>query len=339
MTQTEVLIVGGGIAGITCALELENFGISVTLVEKDEKLGGLAADFCCKASHVCNKCFACVVDKKIKEIQNKSDITSLLGWEFTGVRANSAGWIGTLKSNKGHIEEIYAQAIVIAGGIDPFEATLKGEYGYGIIKNVITARDLEVLLREKGEIRRPSDQRYPQKIAFIQCVGSRDAELGNLYCSEVCCAYALRMIASVNYRQRDIQFSFFYMDIQPAGANFHELLSRLRGERNVRFIRSLPSKIYHQPLNDTLAMKFIEPLSGEITEEVFDLVVLSVGMTLRKELKDLPFTQNEDGFLREDQGERGIFLTGACLGPKDIERSITHAKAVSSQVYDYLKSR
>ncbi len=337
-----VLIIGGGISGIVCALELNRCGVPVVIVEKETSLGGLAAHFCCKATEACNKCFACVVDKKLKEIGNHANIPQLTGTEVTNV-AGSPGVYTVSVTKAGTVSELNAAAIVVAAGIDPYEASGKGEYGYGVIKNVITARELEEMLRTEGKITRPSDGRPPRTIAFFQCVGSRDETVGNLYCSQVCCAYALRLIRALRHADPELTVTFLYMDIQPAGASFHDFLSACRTDTGIRFIRTLPSKVYHAPATDNCLVRMADTQRGEIVEEPFDMVVLSVGMVLKKEAKALAsllgLGLNEEGFLSVPPTDRGLFVTGACAGPKDIDRSITQAKATAVSVYHYLQGR
>jgi len=339
LAQQGVLIVGGGISGVTTALELAGLGISVTLIEKGETLGGLAASFCCKASEVCNKCFACVVDKRLRDINN-TDISILTRTELAGIESGKGRYRVTL-DNEGRTFEREVDALVVAAGIDPYDAHRKGEYGYGYLKNVMTARDLEAVLRERGAIFRPSDGVPPQKIAFFQCVGSRDQAAGNLYCSQVCCAYALRLIKMIRHTYPDILITFYYMDIQPAGVHFTDFLNKCRDDKSIRFIRSIPSKVYHAPATDSLSVKFVDADQGEVREEHFDMVILSVGMTLKKEAKFtadiLGMAFDDDGFIIEgSQTKEGIFATGACTGPKDIERSITQAKSTAARAYQYV---
>ncbi|MCJ7783573.1 MAG: FAD-dependent oxidoreductase, partial [Desulfobacterales bacterium] len=137
MVERDVLIVGGGISGITVALELAQSGIPSTLIEKEPSLGGLSASFCCKASESCNKCFACVVDKRISEIHQRQDISIMTQTEVMGVKGNGGKHRVSLKKGKERID-LKASAVVIAAGINPFDASQKVEYGYGRFKNVIT---------------------------------------------------------------------------------------------------------------------------------------------------------------------------------------------------------
>jgi len=342
LAEKDVLIVGGGISGITVALELAQVGIASTLVEREPSIGGLSASFCCKASESCNKCFACVVDKRIAEIRSRQEISILTGTEPIGLHGSPGQYTVSLKRGKQRID-LTVSAVVVAAGIDPYEASQKTEYGYGRFKNVITAKDLDGMLRYQGKPSRPSDGKLPKTVAFFQCVGSRDESIGNLYCSQVCCAYALRLIKAIRYQSPEMKATFLYLDIQPAGASFQEFLTSCREDKGIRLIRSLPSKVYHSPLSDTLRVRFIDPQKNELVEEPFDLIVLSVGMVLKKEAKSLTqlfgLSLTEDGFIASPPSHTGIFITGACTGPKDIDRSILHAKSATFLVHQYLKGR
>ena len=199
------------------------------------------------------------------------------------------------------------------------------------------------MLRFRGTFSRPSDGKIPKTVAFFQCVGSRDESIGNLYCSQVCCAYALRLIKAIRHQYPEIKATFLYMDIQPAGASFQPFLNSCREDKGIRFIRNLPSKVYHSPLSDTLRVRFIDPLQDEVVEETFDLIVLSVGMVLSKEVKHLTelfsLSLSEDGFFASPPSRTGIFIAGACSGPKDIDRSITHAKSTALLIHQHLQGR
>jgi len=336
----DVLIIGAGISGITVALELAQMGLSPTLVEREASIGGLSASFCCKASDSCNKCFACVVDKRISEVQQRPDISILTQTELTGVRGSPGDYHLSLKKKMERFER-KASAVVIAAGVDPYDASQKEEYGYGRYKNVITARDLDELLRTTGKLVRPSDGKLPVKVAFFQCVGSRDETIGNLYCSQVCCAYALRLIKAIRHQYPEVEATFLYMDIQPAGASFQQLLDSCRQDKGVRLIRSLPSKVYNAPRTDDLRVRLTDPQKDEVVEETFDLIVLSVGMVLRKASKTLleffSLELTEDGFIAPPSSRTGIFVTGACSGPRDIDRSILQAKSTAFQVHQYVR--
>ena len=340
--RNDVLIIGGGISGIITAMELAQTGISATLIEKQSFLGGLSASFSCKASESCNKCFACVADKRISEIRQRQDISIFTQTELVGVRKEAGRYHVSLKRGKERID-LTVSSVVIATGVDPYDASQKVEYGYHRFKNVITAKELDEMLRCQGTLSRPSDGKPPKEIAFFQCVGSRDEAIGNLYCSQVCCAYALRLIKAIRHRHPEVKATFLYTDIQPAGASFQQFLTSCREDKGIRLIRSLPSKVDHSSSSDLLRVRFTDPEKDEVAEEPFDLIVLSVGMVLRKDTKSaselfgLGFTK--DGFIASPPAQAGLFVTGACSGPKDIDRSISQAKSTAFLVQQHLKGR
>jgi heterodisulfide reductase subunit A len=283
-----------------------------------------------------------VVDKRVPEIHQHRDISILTQTQVIGVKGNG-GEHQVLLENGGEKIDLKASAIVIAAGIHPFDASQKVEYGYGLYKNVITAKDLDEMLRFRGTHFRPSDGKLPKTIAFFQCVGSRDLSIGNLYCSQVCCAYALRLIKAIRYQHPEVEATFLYMDIQPAGTFFQQFLDSCRRDKGIRLIRSLPSKVYYSPLSDTLRVRYIDGETGKVVEDSFDLIVLSVGMVLSKEAKHLRdlfgLDLTEDGFIAIPPAHTGVFVAGACSGPKDIDRSILHAKSTAFLVQQYLRGR
>jgi heterodisulfide reductase subunit A len=335
VADSGVLIVGGGIAGVTAALSLAEMGFSSTLVEKENRLGGRAAVLACKASDVCNKCFACVVDHQIQEVTRRAHVTALLESRVDQISGEPGRFRVRIQS-KAHEQSLDAPAVILATGADAFDATEKPEYGYGLFQNVVTALDLDEMIRQKGGIYRPSDGQTPSRIAFFQCVGSRDKTLGHLWCSKVCCAYALRLMRAIRHHHPGSETSFFYIDIQPLGRSFGSLLQSCREDDGMRLIRSLPSKVYGHRESTDLRMKFIDPDSGEMAEEGFDLVVLSIGLVPRKvengmaEVVDL--RENREGFYKSPPTGSGVFVIGTSTGPKDIASSMIDAKATVQKV-------
>jgi heterodisulfide reductase subunit A len=334
-----VLIIGGGVAGITAALELAEMAIPSTIIERENRLGGQAGHFACKASEKCNKCFACVVDNQIQEVIRNPQVKILSGATLQGI-SGEAGQFKARIQWDGDQTMLDASAVLVATGVDFFDARRKPEYGYGMFQNVITAQDMDEMLRSKGGVSRPSDGEIPSKIAFFQCVGSRDETIGHLWCSKVCCAYALRFMRAIRHQNSEIQISFFYMDIQPLGRSFESLLRSCREDEGMRLIRSLPSKVYGHKMSTDLRMRFIDPQSGEITEEGFDLIVLSIGMMPRQDAdriaQFLQIPKSQEGFYQSRPENSGVFLSGACKGPRDIGSSIIDAKATAQRIVQYL---
>ncbi len=242
--------------------------------------------------------------------------------------------------------EIEAGAVIVATGFKPFDARRKEEYGYGVYKNVITALELERLLSASGptlgELLRPSDSSIPQKIAFIQCVGSRD-EKTNRYCSRVCCMSSLKNAYAIRERYPDADVTIFYIDIRAYGRMYEEFYTRAQ-EKGIRFIRARIGEIYENK-NDSLVLTYENTLLGELQEEEFDLVVLAIGLEGNTEIaQKLGLSVGEDGFyevahpkLRPAETDvKGIFLAGTASGPKDIQDSIASAGLAAAKAMELI---
>ncbi|MBE8539030.1 CoB-CoM heterodisulfide reductase HdrA2 [Geoglobus acetivorans] len=244
--------------------------------------------------------------------------------------------------------EIEVGAVIVATGFRPFDARRKEEYGYGIYRNVITSLELERLLSASGptlgELLRPSDSSIPKKIAFIQCVGSRD-EKTNRYCSRVCCMSSLKNAFAIKERYPDSEVTVFYIDIRAYGRMYEEFYARTQ-EKGIRFIRGRVGEIYET--NDgSLILSYENTLLGEVVEEEFDLVVLSIGMEGNTEVaRKLGISVGEDGFyevahpkLRPAETDvKGIFLAGTASGPKDIQDSVASAGLAAAKAMELIVS-
>ena len=237
--------------------------------------------------------------------------------------------------------QITADAVVLATGFSPFSPESK-PYGYGRFKNVITNLEMERMLRRKGRAIRPSDGHDARRIAFIQCVGSRDAKLGHLWCSKVCCGSALRMASVVKARQAEAEITFFYMDVQTFGRDFETFYPKIREQ--VRMRRAIPADIYPAP-DDGMRVTYLDHQAGDSVQETFDLVVLSVGLLPRQGLDRTADMFNvpraDTGFVAQGQqwvvsAPAGIFTAGAVSGPMSIAESMASAGAAAGQVARHL---
>jgi len=236
-----------------------------------------------------------------------------------------------------------ADAIVLATGFSLFNPQNK-PYGYGAFENVVTNMELEDILRREGQVIRPSDGQPAQKIAFIQCVGSRDAKLNHLWCSKICCGSALRMAGLINAKQPESEISFFYIDVQTFGRDFVPFYRRVQEE--VRMVRAIPGDIFETPERQ-LRVTYITGEAHETIEEIFDCVVLSVGLQPCKENLALAGQLNlkvgDSGFVipSEIDGEasnNGAFSAGTVGGPMSIAESIASAGETSLKILKYLEA-
>ena len=342
-TNSKVLILGGGIAGITAALALGRLNIPVDLIEKSEALGGMVRHFCCKATEACQQCGACLINDALAALTKEPTIEIHLQTELTALKMEAKEFLYTY-SRPGGGGEGRAQALLLATGFTPFRAEDKPQYRYKTLPNVLTGLDLERQLKDTGNIVRPSDQTIPQSIAFIQCVGSRDLHSGHPYCSQVCCGYALRLANLVKHKNPEMAVTVFYMDIQTFGQDFPLFMEQSR--KQITFVRSIPGEI-QKGENDQAVLTFQKETGAGSQKQAFDLAVLSIGIRPGPDhlflAQRLGLSLTPDGFLSKDEGSsarpEGIFFAGTVQGPKSIERSISQAYQAAEEVAAYLKTR
>lgn len=243
-------------------------------------------------------------------------------------------------------QQINVGAIILAPGFKAFDPHLYESYGYGRYKNVITSLEFERILSAsgpyEGHLVRPSDHQPPRKIAWLQCVGSRDTRPGaHGYCSGVCCMYAIKeAVIAKEHAGADLETAIFFMDMRTYGKNFERYYQRARNEAGVRFIRS---RIHSLTLTDeasqALRLEWVQE-NGDKVSEVFDLVVLSVGLeigdNLRGVAEKLGVALDADGFVETGSftpvatSQPGIYVCGAMSGPKDIPYAVMEASAASA---------
>lgn len=407
------VILGGGIAGITTALELARLGQDVALVEKTPFFGGRAAHFCCKATDVCQKCGACLVEERLKALFMEPRITLLPHTELIEVfreddgfhlrltqqpdvinparcvdcglcydecpAANQGAILATgitqnhpryavnpascLYFQDGSCEvcqhicpptakaidltrtaktlELFTDAVVVATGYRPSDPKSRPHYGYGRLPQIITGFELEERLRH-GKGLRGKDLDLPRRIAFIQCVGSRDKD--HAYCSQVCCAYTLRLARLLKHRLPDAEITSFYMDFQEIGRCSPQFQAEAR--REIKVLRALPGDL-SVGTSGHIKLRYLKEENGGVAQADADLVVLSVGIApgadnptlaalLNTELTSDGFFQAGESGPRSQTSQPGLFLAGTAAGPRDIAGCIAHATAAARQVSRYV---
>ena len=245
-------------------------------------------------------------------------------------------------SQKPETKEITVGSIILAPGFDEFDPSPFYNYGYKRFKNVVTSIEFERILNAsgpyKGEVLRPSDREHPKKVAFIQCVGSRDT--AHPYCSSVCCTYAIKESVVAKEHNPDLDISIFFMDMRTQGKGFDAYYERAKTIHHIRFVRSKITDIKEDEATENLVLAY-EAEDGKIRHEPFDMVVLSVGLEAAKTARELSRTfgigLNEFNFCRTDRlqplktTKPGIFVAGAFQGPKDIPETVAQASAAVSE--------
>ena len=343
----QVMVVGGGISGLSAAVDLARLGIAVDLVENSGLLGGHAAQLSCKATDHCVSCGACVVEEKIRQATNDANIRVHLNSSVDKVNRRNRFDV-TLKQDQ-EMQHIEVDAVLIASGFAPFHPANK-PYGYGRFENVMTTLELDLMMRKSGTVKRPSDAAFPRNMAFIQCVGSRDSSLGHLWCSKICCGAALRMASCIQNRQPGMKSTFFYIDVQNFGKNFQTYYADV--QQHI-LIRSIPADVL-KTADDRLKLSYFDPDTQAYQESVFDMVILSVGLTPSESTRNLAAMLNidMDGFAYARKTPAlvadtrasaiplpdGVFAAGAALEPMSIAESVLSAGKAASDIFHYMKS-
>jgi heterodisulfide reductase subunit A2 len=322
--RKKILILGGGISALECAdLLLKKHDIWIS--EKSDKIGGMSLKYSCKATNICSYCGWCLSKNIIKKTkENEDKITFVLNSSLKNVKKID-GKFQTILSIDGSADNNLTENfdnIIIASGSQKFNALEKPRFGYKKYKNVITGHDLERDLRQR-------DFSDISTIAFIQCVGMRDESINALYCSKVCCRYALRMANYISYNYPEINITFFYMDMQVQGKDISATYKSLQKNEKIHFIRGIPSNIKEDSENK-LSVRFENTKLNESNQDNFDLVVLSVGLTQNSDNEKLSrilgVNLGSNGFITTDDNYMtnidGIFAIGTSTRPSGINDTL-----------------
>jgi len=406
--EPKILVIGGGIAGITASLEISKKGIPVDIVETAPFLGGHAVQFSCKATDKCVKCGACIVEEKLEHVTNASNIQFLLNSQVKKVSKNGNYSVSIsrepvyidpgkctncakcykkcpesdaviqgfsknnhpfyaidikncrnskkqscdicvtvcpenaidLKKRRTSYKSDYS-AIITAAGFQPCNPKDK-PYGYGKFKNVITNLDLERMFGAKNKVLRPSDKKVPEKIAFIQCVGSRDSKLNQLWCSRVCCGSSMRLANLIKSRAPETEITVFYIDIQTFSSDFEKVYNHLK--QDLRLVRTIPGDVL-KTNDDKLRVTYYNACAESQTDEIFDMLVLSIGMTPCENSQELfallniPAFDFSSSIDKKRKTKKDIFTAGAMEHPMNIAESIASAEKAVINVLKHLEKK
>ncbi|MFQ5420388.1 MAG: FAD-dependent oxidoreductase, partial [Anaerolineae bacterium] len=273
----------------------------------------------CLQCGVCSECLACVYECKAGAINH---------------------------DEMPRTENIEVGAVILATGFEPYDARLSSEYGLGRYPDVVTNLQFERILSPSGpcsgHLIRPSDGHEPKRIAWIQCVGSRQADRN--WCSAVCCMVATKQAIITQEHNPGTECTIFYIDFRAYGKGFDAYYERAK-EAGVRYIRAIPSEIRQAADGQTLTMQYALPDGSLITEE-FDLAVLSVGLQppsgMARLANDLGVNLRPDGFLQTtnlsplDTSRPGVYVCGPLVEPKDIPETVMSASAAAARAMTLL---
>lgn len=331
--KNNVLIIGGGPAGLEAASGLQRLGYNVILVERAMTLGGHLASW----------------DRLFPDGASASAALDGLLGRMEGVKCFTDTEVQSInrldKSYNVILSNgitVLADAVLMSSGFDLFKAEKKEEYGYGIYDHVITNADLEAWFGSGFDA-----DRQPRKIGFVHCVGSRDEKSGCRSCSKVCCATAVKQACEMKQAFPDAQVYCFYMDLRMFGRHYEDLYLGAQKDHGVRFIRGRVAEV-SENVDGSLLVKAEDTVAGKPLKVTLDLLVLMAGMRPSAagrrvgELLQMPV--EEDGFFAVRDGilagQRsplpGLFLAGAATGPKTLPETLGDARGAVVEIDRYL---
>jgi heterodisulfide reductase subunit A len=343
-----VLVIGGGIAGMTAALELADAGNLVHIVEKDDHLGGnlarvdLTAPYLYSARDLITERVTRIMANKKVKVHLKSKLTNLSGF-IGNFKAQIQSVNGSPDEKK--LDQVEIGNVVVCTGYKEFDASRVVHYGYGKLPNVITSFELEKMIRA-GRIE-TKDGKIPRYVAIIHCVGSRNQEF-HTYCSRVCCMTALKYAHEIKNANPDCYISDVYIDMHAFGKG-HEDFYLQSSEAKTLFLMYEKDdrpviRLAGPKDNCEMLIEVNEKLSGEQIEIPADLIVLMVGMEAREDSHEIArivnISQDKDGWFIESHPKLepvatttdGIFIAGTCVAPKDIPDTVAQARAAAARI-------
>lgn len=341
------LIIGGGIAGMTAALELAEAGQHVYLVEKQDRLGGNLARVDLTAPYLDSA--RDLITDRITRIRNNKHVEVHFNSKVTELKGYIGNFTAAINNINGHsfdpAREISIGNVVVCTGYKEFDASRITHYGYGKLPNVITSFEFEKMVKQ-GRVE-TKDGKIPNYAAIIHCVGSRNKEF-HTYCSRVCCMTALKYVHEIKSTNPDCYVSDVYVDMHAFGKGHEDFYHRtsevktlfLMYEKNER-----PVIRKAGPKDDCeMLIEVNEKLSGEVIEIPADLVILMVGMEAREDSPEIArlvnISQDKDGWFIESHPKLepvatttdGIYIAGTCVAPKDIPDTVAQARAAAARV-------
>jgi heterodisulfide reductase subunit A len=356
-TEASVIVVGGGIGGLSAASALADLGLDVLVVEKAPRLGGNAAAWACMATDECARCSACVVQEQVRQVAHNPRIRVLVGCRVAGLSGGPGAFRLHVEPSGEQAEEkpvvagwlpsgpadLSAKRVLLTTGFVPYDPAASPLLSYGRLDEVFTTRDVDHILRKDSlEEFLPASIEKP-RIAFLQCVGSRDRARGRNYCSQFCCKATVRLANRLMHLRPEAGITVYYIDLQIMGKEFRSFYRKVAGR--VRFLQGVPDQVDYgwDENKESVTLRSKDPLTGEATAETYDRVVLSIGIAPRAG-GDSPeslfgLERNDCGFLARGKGadlfrtsREGVYAAGASVGPTDINGTRTQSLAAAASI-------
>ncbi len=347
MSSNRVVVIGGGPAGLEATALAARLGSEVTLVEKRPELGGTPiAENYAALTHGFQSAED-LVGRLIADATGSTAVEVRTGSEVTAVSGTGGDFAVTVSSDGGE-EEVAAGAIVVATGFQHFDPGRETQqYGYYEFPDVIALQDAEAMLKAENFVT-PSTGQPPERVAFIQCVGSRDRQIGNEYCSKVCCGISSKQAIEVRQQVPDARVFIFYIDMRMYGYWENEIYWPAQEQHRVNYVKGIVTEILAK--NGRLLIRGEDTTMGRPMEVPMDVVVLAVGMEPSQGTRTmadlLGLATNKYGFVETvhdtldtvTTNVAGVFVCGSVTGPCDLDDAISSAGAAGAKAVAYLRA-
>jgi heterodisulfide reductase subunit A len=338
MASDNILIIGGGPAGLEAARGVADLGYRTVLVETRDRLGGTPiAESYAALTHGMRDA-AEVMEEMAAAVTGHPQVDVRLGTQVTACEGAAGDFRVTLEGGAGQ-ETVAAGAIIVATGFDHFDpGRASQQYGYYLYDDVITLSEAEAMLKARKFVR-PSTGEPPQVVCFIQCVGSRDRHIGNEYCSKVCCGIASKQAIEIRQLLPGCRVFIFYIDMRMYGYWENDIYWPAQEKYKVAYVKGVVSEVTQK--GGRLLIRGEDTTMNRPMEIPMDVVILSVGMEPSRGTKEIARTlglrQNKYGFIETPHDSLdtvatsvpGIFVAGAAAGPKDLDDTIGMAGAAA----------
>jgi len=346
MSSDTVAVIGGGPGGLRAAHAIAEIGGTVVLIEQRDFLGGapIAENYAGLTPH--GEPAGPQIQQMIEAVTSHPGTDVRLGSEVTALSGDPGSFTLTVRGPAGE-QPAECGAIVLATGFTHFDPGRETQlYGYYEYPDVITLPDLESMLSQH-QVVRPSNGQPPERVCFIQCVGSRDRHIGNEYCSKVCCGVASKEAIEVRQLIPGSKVYIFYIDMRMYGYWENEIYWPAQEKHHVQYVKGMITEVIAK--GDRLLVRGEDTTMGRPMELEMDMVVLSVGMEpsagTKRMAKVLGVGQNKYGFIHAVGGpldtvstsRPGIFACGAALGPADLEDTVSSAAAAAMKAVGFLR--
>lgn len=333
--KENVIIIGGGVAGLEAARQMLSLGLRPIIVEQSDHLGGHVACW--------HRLFPDMTPARelvAKLVESCREANIFLETTVQSINRLKDGYAVMLSNGV----NILSRAVLIASGFKLFDAAKKEEYGYGVYDHVITNRDLENWFAGAEDLRIP---REPKVFGFVHCVGSRDIKAGNTQCSKVCCMTAIKQAIEIKEKFPGCEVFCFYMDLRLFGKKYEDFYLNAQRDYGIQFIRGRVSEV-SETIDGRVQVKAEDTLSGKPLKIQMDCLCLMAGMQCNPSatsIADMLHVEvDTDGFLRSkdniysilESQKPGIFFAGACTGTKTVPETVAEARAAALSIFNYL---